>query len=94
MPLLNDPPEAFLFADDSVQDKRYSRFSEVAKRQCSGAAHGLVTGICLVNSVHSAGQAGDFLALDDRVYSLGQDGLTKNEHCQALFAHVVVEDKL
>lgn len=54
----------------------------------------MVTGICLVNSVHSGGQAGDFLALDDRVYAPRQDGLTKNEHCQALFAHVVAEDKL
>ena len=46
LPLLNDSPGAFLFVDDSVQDKRYSRFIEVAKRQYSGAAHGLVTGIC------------------------------------------------
>ena len=43
LPLLHDSPEAFLLVDDSVQDKRYSRFIEVAKRQYSGAVHGPVT---------------------------------------------------
>ena len=94
LPLLNDSPEAFLFVDDSVQDKRYSRFIEVAKRQYSGAAHGLVTGICLVNLVHSSGEPGDFLPLDYRVYAPEQDALTKNEHFQAMFAHVVAEGKV
>ncbi|AMR29580.1 transposase [Hymenobacter psoromatis] len=94
LPLLSDSPEAFLFVDDSVQDKRYSRFIEVAKRQYSGAAHGLVTGICLVNLVHSSGEAGDFLPLDYRVYAPQQDALSKNEHFQAMFAHVVAEDKI
>ena len=60
-PLLHDSPEAFLLVDDSVQDKRYSRFIEVAKRQYSGNVHGMVTGIGLVNLVHSSGEAGDFL---------------------------------
>lgn len=31
LPLLHDSPEAFLLVDDSVQDKRYSKFIEVAK---------------------------------------------------------------
>ena len=55
--------------DDSEQDKPYSRFIEVAKRQYSGAAHGLVTGSCLVNLVRSSGAAGDFLPLDYRIYA-------------------------
>ena len=33
LPLLHDSPEAFLRVDDRVQNKRYSRFIEVAKRQ-------------------------------------------------------------
>lgn len=94
LPLLNDSPDAFLFVDDSVQDKRYSRFIEVAKRQYSGAAHSLVTGICLVNLVHSSGAAGDFLPLDYRLYAPDLDGLTKNEHFRAMFAHVVAEGKI
>ncbi len=94
LPLLQDSPEAFLLVEDSVQDKRYSRFIEVAKRQYSGNEHGLVTGICLVNLVHSSGQAGDFLPLDYRIYAPEQDGLTKNEHFRAMFAHVVAEAKI
>lgn len=94
LPLLHDSPQAFLLVDDSVQDKRYSRFIEVAKRQYSGNEHGLVTGICLVNLVHSSGQAGDFLPLDYRVYAPDQDGLTKNEHFQHMFAQVVAEGRI
>ena len=76
-PLLQDLPTAFLFVDDSVQDKRYSRFIEGAKRQYPGAAHGSVTDICLVNPAHRSGPAGNFLPLDHRVHAPGQDGLTK-----------------
>ncbi|AMJ65285.1 IS701 family transposase [Hymenobacter sp. PAMC 26628] len=94
LPLLRDSPEAFLLVDDSVQDKRYSRFIEVAKRQYSGTVHGPVTGIGLVKLVHSSGESGDFLPLDFRVYAPDADGLTKNEHFQAMFAQVVAEDKL
>ena len=94
LPLLNDSPEAFLFVDDSVQDNRYSRFIEVAKYPYYGVAHGLVTGICLVNLVHSSGRAGDFLPLDYRVYAPEQDARTKNEHFQSMFAHVVAEGKI
>lgn len=94
LPLLQDSPEAFLLVDDSVQDKRYSRFIEVAKRQYSGTVQGMVTGIGLVNLVHSSGEAGDFLPLDFRVYAPAQDQLTKNDHFQAMFRHVVAEGKL
>lgn len=93
-PLLADSPEAFLLVDDSVQDKRYSRFIELAKRQYSGATHGMVTGIGLINLVHSSGEAGDFLPLDFRVYAPQQDGLTKNDHFQAMFKQVVAAGKL
>ncbi|NVO31276.1 transposase [Hymenobacter sp. P5342] len=93
-PLFIDSPDAFLLLDDSVQDKRYSRFIEVAKHQYSGNEHGLVTGICLVNLVHSSGEAGDFLPLDYRVYAPELDGVSKNEHFRAMFAHVLAEDKI
>ena len=91
LPLLHDSPEAFLRVDDSVQDKRYSRLIEVAKRQYSGTVHGMVTGIGLVNLVHSSGEAGDFLPLDFRVYAPEQDQLTKNDHFQAMFRQVVAD---
>ena len=92
-PLLHDLPEAFLLVDDSVQDKKYSRFTEVAKRQYSGNARGMVTGIRLVNLVRS-GQAGDFLPLDYRLYAPEEDQLTKNDRFLAVFNDVVAEGKM
>ena len=94
LPLLRDSPEAFLLVDDRVQDKRYRRFIDLAKRPYSGTAHGMVTGIGLVNLVHSSGEAGDFLPLDYRVYAPDHDGQTKNDHFLALFDHVASEGKL
>ena len=76
LPLLRDSPEAFLLMDDHVQDKRYRRFIDVAKRPCSGNAHGMVTGIGLVNLVHNSDQAGDFLPLNYRVYAPDHDRRT------------------
>ena len=45
--LIQDNPEAFLLVDDSVQDKRYSRFIELVKLQYSGAEHSLRPGLDL-----------------------------------------------
>ena len=93
-PLLRDSPEAFLLVDDSVQDKRYSRFIALSKHQYSGNTHGMVTGIGLVNLVHSSGEAGDFLPLDFRVYAPDVDQKTKNDYFLTMFDQVVAEDKL
>ena len=79
--------------NDRVQDKRYSRFIDVAKRQYSGNAHGMVTGIGLVDLEHSSGEAGDFLPLDYRLCVPEEDGQTKNGHFLAMFDQVVAEDK-
>jgi hypothetical protein len=78
--LISDSSEAFLIVDDSVQDKRYSRFIELVKLQYSGAEHGLIRGIGIVNLVHSAGAKEDFYPIDYRIYAPDQDGKTKNEH--------------
>ena len=93
-PLLHDSPEAFLLVDDSVQDKRYSRFIELTKRQYSGNVHGMVKGIGLVNLVHSSGQAGDLLPLDYRIYAPDQDRKTKNDHFGDMFDQVIKEAKI
>jgi hypothetical protein len=78
--LIADSPQAFLIVDDSVQDKRYSQFIELVKLQYSGAKHGLVRGIGIVNLVHSAGAKEDFYPIDYRIYAPEQDGKTKNDH--------------
>ena len=91
--LINDSPNAFLLVDDSVQDKRYSRFIELVKRQYSGAEHGLVRGIGIVNLVHSAGQSDDFWPIDYRIYAPDVDGKTKNDHFREMLLRAVA-DKL
>ena len=76
--IIHDGLNSYLIVDDSVQDKRYSRKIEVVKNQYSGAEHGLVNGIGIVNLVHSDGTT--FAPIDYRVYAPMQDGKTKNEH--------------
>jgi hypothetical protein len=92
--LIVDSPEAFLIVDDSVQDKRYSRFIELVKRQYSGAEHGLVRGIGVVNLVHSSGREGDFYPIDYRIYAPEADGKTKNDHFQDMVVRAVSDKRL
>ena len=92
--LVADSPEAFLIVDDSVQDKRYSRFIELVKLQYSGAAHGLVRGIGIVNLVHSAGAKQDFYPIDFRIYAPDQDGKTKNKHFSEMVINAVYAKKI
>ena len=91
--LIADSPEAFLIADDSVQDKRYSRFIELVRLQYSGAAHGLVRGIGVVNLVHSSGKPSEFFPMDYRIYDPAADGKSKNDHFRDMLLHAVA-DKL
>ena len=76
--IINDDETSYLIVDDSVQDKRYSRKIELVKNQYSGAEHGLVNGIGIVNLVHSDGK--EFAPIDYRIYAPLQDGKTKNDH--------------
>ena len=76
-PLLKDSAEAYLLVDDSVQNKLYSRQIELVKQQYSGAEHGLVRGIGVVNLVHSDGAV--FYPIDYRIYAPDQDGKGKND---------------
>lgn len=92
--LIEDDFEAFMLVDDSVQDKRYSRFIELVKLQYSGAEHGLVRGIGVVNLVHSAGVEQDFYPIDYRVYAPDQDGKTKNDHFADMVINAVFAKKI
>jgi hypothetical protein len=90
--LLLDSEEAYLILDDSVQDKRYSTKIELTKRQYSGAEHGLVRGIGVVNLVHSDG--GNFYPIDFRIYAPAADGKTKNEHFREMVLAAIVDKHL
>jgi len=91
---IQDSKEACLIVDDSVQDKRYSRFIELVRAQYSGNEHRVVKGLGVVNLVHSGGQDGDFYPIDYRVYAPDVDGKTKNHHFQEMFAHALDQKQL
>ena len=71
---IEDSKEACLIVDDSVQDKRYSRFIELVRAQYSGNEHRVIKGIGVVNLVHSGGKEEDFYPIDYRVYAPDVDG--------------------
>jgi hypothetical protein len=74
---LND---GYLVGDDSLLSKKFSRENELARKQYSGNAHGLVNGICLVNLLWTKGE--EYIPVDYRIYQKENDDKTKNEHFQ------------
>jgi hypothetical protein len=86
-----DSPDAFLIADDSVQDKRYSRFVELVRLQHSGTEPGLVRDIGVVNLVHSSGKPGEFYPIDYRIYDPEANGKSKNDHLRDMLLHAVAD---
>ncbi|TAE26035.1 MAG: transposase [Cytophagales bacterium] len=91
---IDDSEMAAIIVDDSVQDKRYSFFIELVKKQYSGNEHGTVKVIGLVNFVHSAGNDGDFWPIDYRIYHPDTDGKTKNDHFEEMFMRLVTHKQL
>ena len=84
---IDDSKAAFLIVDDSVHDKRYSRFIELVKAQYSGNEHRVIRGIGVVSMVHSNGEEGDFYPMDYRVYAPDVDGKSKNDHFAEMFVN-------
>jgi hypothetical protein len=91
---IEDHKEACLIVDDSVQDKRYSRFIELVRAQYSGNEHRVIKGIGVVNLVHSGGKEEDFYPIDYRVYAPDVDGKTKNDHFQEMFVNAVDQKQI
>lgn len=88
-PLLDDGPDAYLVIDDSVQDKRYARKIALVYRQYSGAEHGVVEGIGVVNLLHTNGQAHGFYPIDYRIYDPDGDGKTKQDHFREMLVRAI-----
>ena len=86
---INNCSGGFLIVDDSVQDKQYSKFIELVKKQYSGNVHGTIRGIGIVNLVHTSGEENDFFPIDFRIYDNTTDGKTKNEHFREMFLSAI-----
>lgn len=93
-PLLNNDVDGYLVVDDSVQNKQYSKVIEMVKLQYSGAEHGLVRGINVVNLMHSGGADGDYLPIDYRIYDDKSDGKTKNDHFREMLIRAVTDKQI
>jgi hypothetical protein len=91
---IEDSKDACLIVDDSVQDKRYSRFIDLVRAQYSGNEHRVVKGIGVVSLVHSAGKDRPFYPIDSRVYAPDVDGKTKNHHFQEMFVNALDQKQL
>lgn len=91
---IDDSLTALVIVDDSVQDKRYSRFIELVKKQYSGNEHGTVKGIGLVNFVHTAGNDEQHWPIDYRIFYPESDGKAKNDHFQEMFKRLITHKHL
>lgn len=67
-----------LHRDNSRISHRNSKEIGLVKLQYSGAEHGLVQGIGVINIVHSDGK--DYNPVDYRIYAPNQDGKTKKDN--------------
>ena len=80
-PLIDDSEDAYLILDDSVQNKEYSKSIELVNRQYSGAVHGLVRGIGVVNLVNTNGEDGDYYPIDFRIYDRSHGAKAPRYEC-------------
>ena len=90
--LINDNDDSSLIIDDSVQNKQYSKFIELVKRQYSGAVGGLVRGIAIVNLIHTDGR--EHYPINYRIYAKEEDGKTKNDHFQEMLINAIADKQL
>ena len=68
-----------MLVDDGMQDKGYSQFSELVKHQYSGAEHGVVRGISIVNLTHyNDCDKKELFPMGYRTYAPDQDRKTKD----------------
>jgi len=83
-----DLTTGILIADDSTLDKLYSRKIELVTRHWSGKHKRVVLGINLVTLLWTDGER--YIPVDYRIYHKEQDGLTKNDHFEAML-HLAYE---
>lgn len=87
-------PHGFLVFDDTVLDKRYSRKIELVRRQYSGNAHGVISGIGVVTCVYVDPKNEQFWLIDYRIYDPAGDGKSKLDHLQDMLLNCVQQKKL
>jgi hypothetical protein len=77
-----------------VLDKRYAHQIELARRQWSGNAHGVINGIGVVTCVYVNPHQDAFWIIDYRIYDIAGDGKSKLDHVQDMLANCVYQKRL
>jgi len=80
-----DGSNGVLVFDDVVIDKSRSSKMELVRWQYSGAEHGVVKGIGVVNALWQTSKD-DYTPIDYRVWNPPEDGKTKNEHMRDMLS--------
>ena len=86
--------QGYVLCDDTVLDKRYSFNIELVRRQYSGNAHGVITGIGVVTCVYVNPVLDQFWLLDYRLYDADGDGKTKLDHVLQMLSLIVYHKRL
>ena len=76
--------QGVLVIDDSTLDKPYAQKMDLVTRHWSGKHQQVVSGINLITLMWTDGDS--HIPCDYRLYNKDRDGLTKNDHFQALIA--------
>ena len=87
-------PQGYLVFDDSVLDKRHAHKIELARRQYSGNAHGVINGIGVVTCVYVNPEIDQFWIIDYRIYDPDRDGKTKLDHVREMLLNAVSHKQL
>lgn len=91
---IEDSKDACLSVDDSVPDKRYSRFSDLVRAQYRGTEQRVVRGSGVVSLVHRGGQDEEFYPIAYRGYAPEVEGKTKNQHFREMFVPALDQKQL
>ena len=80
--------------DDTVKDKCYAKKMALVRRQYSGNAKGVISGIGVVTCVYVNPVQDRFWLLDYRIYDPQGDGKTKLDHVKEMLSLLVYDKKL
>ena len=93
-PHLTSTAEGVILFDDTVLDKRYAKKMALVRRQYSGNAKGVISGIGVVTGVSVNPVTDQFWLIDCRIYDPQGDGKTKLAHVKEMLSLLVYHKKL
>ena len=86
--------QGYVIFDDTVLDKHYAQNIELARRQYSGNAKGVINGIGVVTCVYVNPSLDRFWLIDYRIYDPQTDGKSKLEHVKEMLSLLVYHKQL